>query len=313
MPDPSPHLQLLALCAVDGVPWSLIAREALKRGGDRLERLAAGEVTEISKDADRARAVLQGSVPSSEARIERAHQAIDEAASRGARLTTVLDEDYPTNLRLVHDLPPFLFYRGQLRRDDARSVAVVGTRQASERGLATARELAARLVDEGVTVLSGLARGVDTAAHEEALANGGRTLAVLGTGILRTYPAENAELAERIAESGAVVSQFWPGQSPARYTFPRRNHVTSGLSQGTVVIEASRTSGAKMQARLALEHGKAVFLVSDLVMEQEWARKYLERGAREVATAADVIKHLTSVEHIEAVAEGRRQLTLESV
>jgi predicted Rossmann fold nucleotide-binding protein DprA/Smf involved in DNA uptake len=120
-----------------------------------------------------------------------------------------------------------------------------------------------------------LAKGIDTAAHVEALERGGRTVAVIGTGILRTYPTDNKALAEEIARRGAPVSQFWPSQPGARYTFPRRNVVTSGMGQGTVVIEASSTSGAKLQARLAVEHGKLVFLVDSLVTDQPWAEKML--------------------------------------
>jgi DNA processing protein len=171
--------------------------------------------------------------------------------------------------------------------------------------------MAGLLTDAGVTVLSGMALGIDTAAHEETLRRGGRTIAVLGTGILRTYPKQNAELAERIAATGALVSQFWPSQSPARYTFPRRNVVTSGLAQGTVVVEATSTSGAKMQARLALEHGKQVFLLRELVTTQPWARKYLDRGAVEVGHVDDVLTRLRTPEQVEELTAGRRQLTLE--
>ena len=187
----------------------------------------------------------------------------------GIRLTTVLDDDYPVNLRTIYNLPPFLFYRGTPRPDDALSVAVVGTRQATADGLSRAERMARLLVGADVTVLSGLARGVDTVAHQACLDAGGRTIAVLGSGIRRVYPAENRTLAEQITGHGAVVSQFWPDASPTSYTFPRRNVVTSGMSQGTVVIEASATSGAKMQARLAIEHGKQVFLLHSLVAERE--------------------------------------------
>lgn len=231
----------------------------------------------------------------------------------GARLVTVLDEEYPANLRLVFNLPPFLFVRGALQRDDARSVAVVGTRNPSEAGVRRARQMARLLVAEGVTVLSGLARGIDTASHEETLDSGGRTIAVLGTGILRTYPSENEALAERIAMSGALVSQFWPTQPPARYTFPRRNVVTSGMSQGSVVVEASSTSGAKMQARLALQHGKHAFLVDSLVTDQKWAQDYLDKYPRavHVRTVREVIERLRSPDAVESVAACRRQLALD--
>ena len=189
---------------------------------------------------------------------------------------------------------------------------MVGTRDASADGIDSARRMAGLLAEHDVTVLSGLARGIDTAAHEETLAQGGRTIAVLGTGILRCYPKENADLAERIVQSGALVSQFWPSQPPATYNFPRRNVVTSGMSQGTVVIEASETSGAKMQARLALEHGKRVFLVSRLVTSQPWAQKYVAtRGAIEIRSVEDVLTRLRSPTAVEQFSAGRRQLALE--
>lgn len=127
-------------------------------------------------------------------------------------------------------------------------------------------------------MISGLARGIETEAHTATLEASGRTIAVVGTGILRTYPRENAALADRIAQNGAVVSQFWPDAPPTKYSFPMRNAVMSGISQGTAVIEASATSGAKMQARIALEQGKRAFLMASLVTREEWAQRYLGRG-----------------------------------
>ncbi len=165
-----------------------------------------------------------------------------------------------------------------------------------------------------MTVLSGLARGIDTAAHEGCLAAGGRTIAVLGSGIRRVYPPENAGLAERIAAGGAVVSQFWPDIRPTSSTFPRRNVVMSGTGQGTVVVEASETSGARMQARLAIEHGKQVFLLASLVTDRPWARRYLDRpGATEVSDVDDIIRSLRSPAQVEQRAEQRLQLSLDLV
>src|SRR5262249_35526727 len=150
----------------------------------------------------------------------------------GAHLVTVLDEDYPANLRLVPNLPPFLFYLGQLERRDARSVAVVGARSASRGGLRRAAKVAHGLGQHDGAVFSGLAKGVDTAAHIAALDEGGRTVAVMGTGIaVPFYPAVNRPLAQRIlAEGGALLSQFWPSSPAARWTFPQRNVVTSGAT-----------------------------------------------------------------------------------
>jgi DNA processing protein len=158
-----------------------------------------------------------------------------------------------------------------------------------------------------VTVLSGLALGIDTAAHEATLDTQGRTLAVMGTGIHRIYPAQNRDLADRIVKAGgALVSQFWPDAPPTRWSFPMRNVVMSGMAVGTVVVEASRTSGAKMQARLALEHGKRLFLVESLVMHEDWARKYAERpGATVVQSVDDVLAALET--ELQSLGE---QLTL---
>jgi DNA processing protein len=309
--DSEMQSSLLALCAIDHVNWHVIAREAQQPGG--LERLERGDLTEKSKEAHETAKLIAAARKDFGAPTRRAREEIRRAHDdAGAKLVTVLDDDYPANLRVIYNLPPFLFYRGRLERDDARSIAVVGTRNASAEGMDSARRMASLLAQNQVTVLSGLARGIDTAAHEETLDRGGRTIAVLGTGILRCYPKDNADLAERIVESGALVSQFWPTQPPTTYNFPRRNVVTSGLSQGTVVIEASKTSGAKMQARLALEHGKRVFLVSRLVTSQPWAQTYVEeRGAIEIRSVDDVLTRLRSPEAVEQLSAGRRQLALE--
>lgn len=309
--DREMQASLLALCALDHVNWHVIAREAQQPLG--LERLLRGQLTETSKQARETQKLIAGASEDLATKQKlRAVEEIRRAEDVGAKLVTVLDDDYPANLRVIYNLPPFLFYRGRLERDDARSVAVVGTRNASDDGIDRARRMASLFAEHDVTVLSGLARGIDTAAHEETLAQGGRTIAVLGTGILRCYPKENSELAERIVQSGALVSQFWPSQPPTTYNFPRRNVVTSGMSQGTVVIEASETSGAKMQARLALEHGKRVFLVSRLVTSQLWAQKYVQnRGAIEIRSVEDVLARLRSPTAVEQLSAGRQQLALE--
>lgn len=306
------RLSLLALCTIKEANWNVLAREAQRPQG--LARLLAGEVMEDSRDGRATAALLGPALETITERRERAQGEIDLAEGIGARLVTVLDDAYPSNLRVIPKLPPFLFYRGELRRDDARSVAVVGTRRASIEGLESAAKLAALLVAEGVTVISGLAKGIDTAAHSAVLDAGGRTIAVVGTGILQVYPKENAELAEQIVERGAVVSQFWPSAPPTRFSFPMRNEVMSGISQGTAVIEANSTSGAKMQARLALEQGKRAFLMASLVTSEPWAKGYLEkRGAIEVNSVDDVVKWLRSPEQVEMQSSQRSQLALELV
>jgi DNA processing protein len=287
------QVDLLAMCRVPGISWHFVAREAQRPDG--LNLLRSRRALEQSAEATKTLAALAAAAGGLAERQQVVEEMLASTESDGIRFTTVLDDDYPTNLRTIYNLPPFLFYRGTLQPDDARSVAVVGTRTPSPDGMSRADRMARLLVEGGVTVLSGLARGIDTVAHRACLDAGGRTIAVLGSGIRRVYPPENAELADRIAGSGAVVSQFWPDSAPATYNFPRRNVVTSGMSQGTVVIEATATSGAKMQARLAIEHGKQVFLLHSLVTEREWARRYLQRPrVHEVFDVADILRLLRS-------------------
>jgi DNA processing protein len=210
----------------------------------------------------------------------------------GLELVTVLDAAYPVNLRMIHDRPPVLFVRGRLEGRDERSVAVVGTRSASAEGLERARLVARDLVAAGYVVVSGLAAGIDTAAHTAALDAGGRTIAVIGTGLRHAFPKENAALQDRLVTEAAVLSQFWPGQEARRWTFPQRNAVMSGFGRATVVVEASHTSGARMQARLALEHGRPVFLLRSLLAHR-WAQDYERRpGTYVVDDGDEVVAHL---------------------
>jgi DNA processing protein len=229
-----------------------------------------------------------------------------EAADPRLRFLTILEGDYPANLRVVFNPPPFLVLRGALLPEDARGVAVVGTRHASPEGIRRAHRLGRELGEAGITVFSGLAAGIDTSAHTGALAVGGRTVAVLGHGLLQPlYPKENRGLADEVAGRGALISQFRPDTPPTKATFPMRNVVTSGLSQGTIVVEASRTSGARMQARLAAEQGKRVWLLRTLVDEFDWARDFALRHPHEVRVVdavEDVVSDVVDADAIAAAA-----------
>jgi DNA processing protein len=218
---------------------------------------------------------------------------------RGLDFRTVLDADYPPSLLTIFNNPPLLFVEGQWKEEiDSLSVAVVGTRSASKEGIARARRVSRELVEAGFTVVSGMADGIDTAAHEAALEAHGRTVAVMGTGIDDRYPAANAELAESILSSGgALLSQFFPEQGPRRWTFPQRNVTMSGLTLATVVVEAAATSGARMQARVALQHGRTVFLPRSLIESHDWARTYVDDGVYDthaipVETTDDIVSRL---------------------
>jgi DNA processing protein len=214
------------------------------------------------------------------------------AAERdGARLVTLADPGYPAPLRNVPLPPPFLFVRGELVREDAIAAAVVGSRRPTAYGLRMAERLAGDLAARGVTIVSGFARGVDTAAHRGALAAGGRTVAVLGSGVDVVYPPENRRLVQEVARAGAVVSQFPMETPPLPQHFPIRNRVIAGLTLGTVVVEAAERSGALITARLAGELGREVYAVPGNVSSpvSQGANALIQDGARLVRDWQDVV------------------------
>src|SRR5579859_6860553 len=222
------------------------------------------------------------------------------------RALTLLDDEYPAGLRQVADPPPVLFVRGRLTPADAQAVALVGTRRATTYGRAVADRLARDLAAAGVTVVSGLAKGIDTSAHRAALQAGGRTIAVLGNGLDQVYPAENAGLARQIVDSdaGAVVSEFAPGVPPDAVNFPRRNRIISGLSSGTVIVEAGERSGALITADFALEQGREVLAVPGSIFSPMSAgpNELLKQGATPVTGAADILNTLNPVHIVDEAA-----------
>jgi len=266
----------------------------------RRPRVAWSAVTEQLEECGSVQAAAAGQPPAQGSLFE-ATQAdgLGEAArdlerweQAGIRMVCVLDAEYPSNLRMIHQHPPVLFMRGTADESDTTSVAVVGTRQPTPRGIDQARQLATGLAASGIPVISGLAAGIDTAAHTAALGAGGRTVAVIGTGIDRAYPAQNASLQEDIAAKGLVISQFMPGSPPTKASFPMRNAVMSGYALATVVVEAAQRSGARIQARLALQHGRHVFLMRSL-LQHDWARDYAQRpGVTVIETTDDVFADL---------------------
>ncbi len=217
----------------------------------------------------------------------------EEAAARlGARLVTPVDDDYPEPLRAIYDPPLCLYVRGTLDKQDAQALAVVGTRRVSNYGAAQTDRLAYLAAKAGFTIVSGLARGVDTLAHRAALKAGGRTFAVLGGAIDCLYPPENERLAEEIADNGALISEFPLGREPDRTTFPYRNRIVSGLSKGVLVVEAGVQSGAMNTADHALEQGRSVLAVPGRV-DMEGAHgphRLIQNGARLVEDLPDILK-----------------------
>lgn len=209
----------------------------------------------------------------------------------GCQVVTQADEDYPELLRQIYDPPIALYVKGSLTAQDKNSVALVGSRQTTSYGVETARKLGYQLAYVGVTVVSGGARGIDTAAHQGALAAKGRTIAVLGTGINLVFPPENAELFERIAVGGAVITQF-PFNRPAdKQTFPIRNRIVAGMTLGTVVVEANLNSGALITANFATDYGRQVFAVPGRIdsPRSKGAHDLIKKGAKLCEGAEDVL------------------------
>jgi DNA processing protein len=213
----------------------------------------------------------------------------------GARLVRWNDPDYPVNLRQIADPPPFFFMRGTVTADDPKCIAVVGARAASDAGRRMAQRLGLELAAKGFTVVSGLARGIDSEAHQGALDAGGRTVAVLGCGVDVIYPPENRKLAEAIIETGgALLSELPIGTPPLAENFPARNRLISGMCLGVVIVEAAEKSGSLITARTALEQDRQVFAVpgSPLNGKTRGSNRLLKDGARLVDCVEDVLEEL---------------------
>lgn len=210
------------------------------------------------------------------------------------KLIKYTDPSYPDSLKNISD-PPFLIYlRGELKKEDEKAVALVGTRRATAYGKIAAKKLARELARAGLTIVSGMARGIDTCAHEGALEEGGRTIAVLGCGVDIVYPPENNSLMKEIIDHGAVISEFSLGTKPFARNFPRRNRIISGLSRGVIVVEAPLKSGALITADFALEQGKEVFAVPGIITSpySKGTNRLLKEGAKVVEDAADVLEEI---------------------
>jgi DNA processing protein len=225
--------------------------------------------------------------------VGRARAEAEAIAAAGARLLAWGDAGYPARLREIAEPPLVLVVRGEIGADEP-AVAVVGARRASEYGRRVAEELAAGLAQAGLTVVSGLATGIDAAAHRATLAAGGRTVAVLGTGIDQVYPRWHRELAAAVAAQGALVTELPCGAPPLAFHFPRRNRLISGLALGTVVVEAAEQSGSLITARYALEQGREVFAVPGPVgvAAHRGPHRLIQEGAKLVTCAEDVLAEI---------------------
>lgn len=217
-----------------------------------------------------------------------------QVLASGIQVLTWADEAYPERLKAIDQPPPVLYLRGEVLPQDRLAVAIVGTRRITAYGRQVTEDLAACLAQNGVTVVSGLARGVDAVAHQAALKAGGRTIAVLGSGVDRVYPPENAALAQKVIASGALVSDYAPGTPPEASNFPPRNRIISGLAAAVVIVEAGETSGALITAQFAADQGREVFAVPGniLAVQSKGTNRLIAQGARPMLTVRDVVDAL---------------------
>jgi DNA processing protein len=239
---------------------------------------------------------------------------IERLQTTEIRVTTLGEADYPEVLRWIPEPPPVLYIWGTLRHEDSLAVAVVGSRKPSPYGQLAAQRLSAELAQYGFTVVSGLARGVDSLAHQGALQAGGRTIAVLGSGINVVYPPEHRRLYEAIREQGAVVSEFPFDTKPDRWNFPRRNRIISGLTLGTLVIEASDQSGSLHTARHALEQGREVFAVPGRIdaPSSRGTNNLIKRGAKLVEGLDDILEEFPEAVRLAVRQRGTAPVPLDT-
>lgn len=247
-----------------------------------------GELSHAGLDKGSVNAIVNGRPKISlEAEMEKLER-------HGVKTFTCRDEGYPARLKQIYDYPPILYVKGTILPQDEWCLAVVGTRKATVYGRQAAEEIAADLARNKITIVSGLARGIDSIAHRGALEAGGRTIAVFGCGLDIVYPSENASLAQTIADNGALISEFPLGTEPRRENFPLRNRIMSGLSLGVLVVEAGDTSGAMITARLALEQNREVFAVPGSILSptSRGTNNLIQEGAKLIRDYTDILEEL---------------------
>lgn len=278
-----------ALKSVPGIGNHLFKRLSERLGSpEAVFRVSEKELLEVEGITPRlAAAILNHKLP------DLVKAELDLISDTDCQIVTLADPEYPPLLREIPDPPPFLYVRGDLG-NSVRSIAVVGSRSATRYGISAATRLSSDLASLKITVVSGMARGIDTAAHDGAIMGRGKTIAVLGSGLERIYPAENLKLSHAIAENGAVVSEFHLTAGPDPHHFPIRNRIISGISLGTVVVEAPPKSGALITARFALEQGREVFAIPGNIysFKSRGPHNLIKEGAKLVASVQDIVEEM---------------------
>lgn len=285
--DPAPWIALNSISGIGPVPYK---RLILRFGSpEEVFRAPAVELMRVlGSRPDVIKAIKEF------AGRRQAEEEVERAIKLGAEIVTFSDDAYPPNLKETHDPPPYIYVRGRLIPEDRVSLAMVGSRRATELGRSMTRKVAGELAAKGITVVSGGARGIDTEAHSGALAAKGRTIAVLGCGIDVTYPPENGELYAKIAETGAVVTEFAVGAQPMPGNFPARNRIISGISLGVLVMEATDDSGSLITASCALDQGREVYAVPGSVASptSRGTNGLIKKGAKLVQGTEDILLDL---------------------
>lgn len=297
------RLASLQLCLVSGV-GPRTRRQLLDHFGTA-ERVLAASVAELREVSGVGPKLAKNIVAARD--CDEARKELNRCAASDVRVMVEGDDDFPRMLVEIPDPPGVLFVRGEMQPCDGLALAIVGTRHSTPYGVAQAERLASGLVRAGFTIVSGLARGIDSVAHKAALAAGGRTIAVLGSGVLNVYPPENDDLATAIARSGAVMSESPPLSPPLSGAFPQRNRIVTGLSLGVIVVEASDRSGALISARHASEQGREVFAVPGRVDSRtsKGCHRLLKEGAKLVESVDDVLEELGPLVDTMQEPEGR--------
>jgi DNA processing protein len=290
MTDPQSLYYWLALNRIPGV-GAIIYRRLLERFGtpEQVFRADPDSLNEVEG--------LRFNTASAIVKFKKADKIdreLEDLEKNQVKVLTFREPGYPPLLAQIHDPPPFLYYRGGLPESTPQILAVVGSRIASAYGIRMTERLAWSLAKNGLAVVSGMARGIDTAAHYGALMARGKTIAVLGSGLDVVYPAENQKLFDQIAEQGLVFSEFPLGTLPERQNFPVRNRIISGMSLGVVIVEATLKSGSLITARLALDQGREVFAVPGSIesFKSSGTHRLIKQGAKLVENAQDVLEEL---------------------
>ncbi len=289
-PDHSEHALWLALTRIKGL-GCISFKKLASHFADPTQSLSA-TAAELSAIEGIDRKAVDGLLAFT--RWDEVEQEVQRAEEAGVKIIPFGSGIYPARLRSIADPPPCLFVKGEIRREDDKAVAVIGTRSASHYGRRVARDLCRGLASLGFTVISGMARGIDGVAHDEALNAGGRTIAVLGSGVDRAYPPEHRKLYHRISENGAVISELPLGAPPLAFNFPARNRLISGLSAGVVVVEATEKSGSLITAAIALEQGREVFAVPGEVgsSRSRGSHRLIRQGAKLVENVDDILEEI---------------------